>query len=100
MSIVETIGKPLLDFGFNMVLSHQEKQNAKGVANAAAQQQQRQMELNKQEADLLQQKMDLLKTPPAAAAAGGGNTGLYIGLGVGGLVITGLVVFFIVRKKQ
>jgi hypothetical protein len=85
----------ILGLGTGLILSNQQKQNAKGQANdakAIADAQVKAQELAYQTAQLQLQ----------AQQGGGGvaksNTGLYVGLGIGGAVILGLVVFLAVKK--
>lgn len=83
----------LLGLGTGLVLSNQQKQNAKKQGNdakAIAEAQVKAQELAYQTAQLQAQQ-----------GAGGGaksNTGLYVGLGLGGAVILGLVVYLAVKK--
>jgi|LakMenE01Jun11ns_1017448.scaffolds.fasta_scaffold8232686_1 hypothetical protein len=85
----------LLGLGTGLIVNNQVKQNAKGEANnaqALADKQIKAQELAYQTAQLQLQ-----------AQQGGGkptksNTALYVGLGVGGVVILGLVVFLAVKK--
>jgi hypothetical protein len=85
----------LLGLGGGLVMSNQQKQNAKKQSNdakALAQAQIKAQELAYQTAQLQLQ----------AQKGGGGaksNTGLYVGLGIGGAVILGLVVFLAVKKQ-
>jgi hypothetical protein len=90
----EAIGS-ILGLGVGLIGSNQQKQIAKGQANdakAIADAQVKAQELAYQTAQLQLQ-----------AQQGGGskdksNTGLYVGLGIGGAVILGLVVFLAVKK--
>ena len=87
----------LLGLGTGLIAANQQKQAAKEIANEAAAQAERQSQLLQQQQDILYKQLLLKQTPDTSS--GGSNTGLYIGLGVGGLVLTGLVVFLIVRNK-
>lgn len=85
----------LLGLGGGLVMSNQQKQSAKKQSNDAkkiAEAQIKAQELAYQTAQLQLQ-----------AQQGGGvpksNTGLYVGLGIGGAVILGLVVFLAVKKQ-
>jgi hypothetical protein len=85
----------LLGLGGGLILSNQEKQKAKGQANdakAIADAQVRAGELAYQTAQLQ------LQAQKGGASVPKSNTGLYIGLGIGGAVILGLVVFLAVKK--
>jgi hypothetical protein len=86
----------LLGLGGGLILSNQEKQKAKGQANDAktiAEAQVRAGELALQTAQLQLQAQQ-------SGGSGGAksNTGLYVGLGIGGAVILGLVVYLAVKK--
>ena len=48
---------------------------------------------------LEQKKLDLEQAKLGGAKTGAGNTALYIGLGVGAVVILGVVIFAVTRKK-
>jgi hypothetical protein len=84
----------ILGLGGGLVMSNQQKQSAKKQSNDAkkiAEAQIKAQELAYQTAQLQLQ-----------AQQGGGaksNTGLYVGLGIGGAVILGLVVFLAVKKQ-
>lgn len=84
----------LIGLGGGLIMSNQQKQNAKKQSNDAkkiAEAQIKAQELAYQTAQLQLQ----------AQQGGGGaksNTGLYVGLGIGGVVILGLVVFLAVKK--
>jgi hypothetical protein len=54
-----------------------------------------QVEIARINAQIEASKLDFLKNKPAD---GKSNTGLYIGLGVGGVLVLGLVVYFVVKK--
>ena len=85
----------ILGLGTGLILSNQQKQNAKGQANdakAIADAQVQAQQLAYQTAQLQ------LQAQQSAVTSGKDNTALYIGLGVGGVVILGLVVFLAVKK--
>ena len=86
----------ILGLGTGLILSNQQKQNAKGQANdakAIADAQVKAQELAYQTAQLQLQAQQ-------SGGSGGAksNTGLYVGLGIGGAVILGLVVYLAVKK--
>lgn len=54
-----------------------------------------QVEIARINAQIEASKLDFLKNKPSD---GKSNTGLYIGLGVGGVLVLGLVVYFVVKK--
>jgi hypothetical protein len=85
----------LLGLGTGLVLSNQQKKLAQGQANdakAIADAQIKAQELALQTAQLQ------LQAQQSGGGAKKSNTGLYIGLGVGGVVILGLVVYLAVKK--
>lgn len=85
----------ILGLGTGLILSNQQKQNAKGEANdakAIADAQVQAQQLAYQTAQLQ------LQAQQSAGSSQKSNTGLYIGLGVGGAVILGLVVYLAVKK--
>lgn len=90
----QTIGS-LVGLGTGLIVNNQVKQDAKAEANnaqALADKQLQAQQLALQTAQLQLQ----------AQQGGGGttkdNTALYVGLGVGGVVILGLVVYLVVKK--
>lgn len=90
----EAIGG-LLGLGTGLILSNQQKQNAKGQANdakAIADAQVKAQELAYQTAQLQ------LQAQQGGGSGAKSNTGLYVGLGIGGAVILGLVVYLAVKK--
>jgi len=85
----------LLGLGTGLIVANQQKQLAQGQSNdakAIAEAQIKAQELAYQTAQL---QLQAQQTPKAT---GGSNTALYVGLGVGGVVILGLVVFLAVKK--
>jgi hypothetical protein len=82
----------ILGLGGGLVMSNQEKQRAKKQGNDAK---------AIAEAQLKAQQIAYETAKLQAQQGGGGaksNTGLYVGLGLGGAVILGLVVYFAVKK--
>lgn len=90
----QTIGS-LVGLGTRLIVNNQVKQNAKGEANnaqALADKQIQAQQLAYQTAQLQ------LQAQQAGTGKTKSNTGLYVGLGVGGAVILGLVVYLAVKK--
>ena len=85
----------LLGLGTGLIVNNQVKQNAKGQANDAKTLAELQLKAQQEakETALLQ-----LKAQQSGSQNKESNTGLYIGLGVGGVLILGLVVFLVVKK--
>lgn len=87
----------LLGLGGGLIMSNQQKQNAKKQGNDAKAIAQEQIK-----AQELAYKTAQLQLEAAQKGAGSGtksNTGLYVGLGLGGAVILGLVVYLAVKKQ-
>jgi hypothetical protein len=85
----------LLSFGVSAFSSNQERQNLKAQANIVAKQGQSALDVEKERTKQAQLALE-------ASKAGGksGSTALYIGLGIGAVVILGIVIFAITRKKS
>jgi len=83
----------IVGLGGGLVMSNQQKQSAKKQSNDAK---------KIAEAQIKAQEL-ALETAKLQAQQGGSvaksNTGLYVGLGIGGAVILGLVVFLAVKKQ-
>ena len=82
----------LIGLGGGLVMSNQEKQRAKKQGNDAK---------AVAEAQIKAQQIAYETAKLQAQQGGSGaksNTGLYVGLGLGGAVILGLVVYFAVKK--
>jgi beta-lactamase class D len=90
------IAPSLVGLGTGLILNNQAVQNARGQANATQEQQLRDLEIAKQnEKNILLAKMANQQTPVKEKS----NLPLYIGLGVGGVVILGIVIFAVTRKN-
>ena len=85
----------LLGLGTGLILSNQQKQIAEGEANTAKQLADKQIQAQQL---ALQTAQLQLQAQQSGGGAKKSNTGLYIGLGVGGAVILGLVVYLAVKK--
>jgi hypothetical protein len=85
----------LLGLGTGLILSNQQKQIAEGEANTAKQLADKQIQAQQL---ALQTAQLQLQAQQSGGGAKKSNTGLYIGLGVGGVVILGLVVYLAVKK--
>jgi len=85
----------LLGLGTNLIVNNQVKQNAKGEANNAQALADKQIQIAQLNQQTELAKLEALKNQGVPTKS---NTGLYIGLGVGGVVILGLVVFLAVKK--
>jgi hypothetical protein len=96
---LKDLGKSLLPafvaLGTSLIINNQNVKNAQGQANAT----QRELDTQYQIALQNQQNIKLMqqggKEPPPKEK---NNLPLYIGLGVGGVVILGVVIFAVTRK--
>jgi hypothetical protein len=84
----------VIGFGGGLVLSNQEKQKLKQQSADIALQAQSQVEVARLQVE--KAKIEASK----ASAGESGNTMLYVGLGIGAVVILGVVIFAVTRKKS
>jgi len=93
--LFKTLAGGLLTLGTGLIMNNQAVQNAKGQANATQQalNTQYQIALKNQENIKLMQQAG--KEPPPKEKS---NLPLYIGLGVGGVLVLGIVIFAVTRK--
>jgi len=87
----------LFSFGLSAFSSNQERQNLKGQANIVAQQGQSALAVEQERTKQAQLALEAAK---AGGGAKSGSTALYIALGVGAVVILGIVIFAVTRKKS
>jgi hypothetical protein len=95
--IVKSIAPALVGLGTSLIINNQNVQNAQGQANATQEALNTQYQIalqNQQNIKLMQQAG---QAPPAQEK---NNTALYIGLGVGGVVILGIVIFAVTRRSN
>jgi hypothetical protein len=95
--IVKSIAPALVGFGTSMVINNQNVKNAQGQANATQEALNTQYQIalqNQQNIKLMQQAG---QAPPPQEKS---NLHLYIGLGVGGVVILGVVIFAVTRRSN
>jgi hypothetical protein len=83
----------VVGLGGGLVMSNQEKQRAKKQGNDAKAVAEAQLK-----AQQLAYETAKLQVQQGGAVGAKSNTGLYVGLGLGGAVILGLVVYFAVKK--
>ena len=83
----------LIGLGGGLVMSNQEKQRAKKQGNDAKAVAEAQLK-----AQQIAYETAKLQAQQGGAVGAKSNTGLYVGLGLGGAVILGLVVYFAVKK--
>jgi hypothetical protein len=95
--LITAIAPTIVGFGAGMITNHQAVQNAKGQANA------QQEALNAQYAIAQQNEKNILlmsqlgKDAPKEEKS---NLPLYIGLGVGGVLVLGVIIFAVTRNKS
>lgn len=93
--IVKEIAPAVVGLGGQLIMNNQNVQNAQGQANAQLQalQTQYQIALANQQTVALQNQMN----KPQVTDSGGSKVALYVGLGLGGVLILGLAIYA-VRK--
>ena len=85
-----------LNFGMALFSSNQARQDMKAQANIIARQGQDALSV---EQERTRQANIAYETAKLQGAGAGGNTALYIGLGVAGVVILGVVIFAVTRRS-
>lgn len=96
---LKDLGKSLLPAivagGSALILNHQAVQKAKGEANLIKEESDKAYATAMLQQQNLQLMKDASKAPPKEEKS---NLPLYIGLGVGGVVLVGIVIFAVTRK--
>jgi hypothetical protein len=87
----------LFNIGSNLLQSKQQQDLIRQQANAQAQGLDRQLAIEQERTKQAQLGMQNLTSGLSGA---GGNTMLYVGLGIGAVVILGVVIFAVTRKKS
>lgn len=92
--VIKAVIPTVVGFGTGMIMNNQAVQNAKGQANA------QQEALNAQYAIALQNEKNikLMQQSNQTPTKEKSNLPLYIGLGVGGVLVIGVVIFAVTRK--
>jgi hypothetical protein len=94
-NLATSLAPALLGLGTSLIMNNQAVKNAQGQANATQQALDTQYQIalqNQQNIKLMQQAG---KEPPPKEKS---NLPLYIGLGVGGVLVLGIVIFAVTRK--
>ena len=93
--LIKNIAPAIVGLGTQLVINNQNVQNIKGQANA----QQRALDTQYQIALANQQSLALQNkgNAPKVTDSGGSKVPLYIGLGLGGVLVLGLVIYAIRR---
>jgi hypothetical protein len=95
--LTKSLAPALIGLGTTLIVNNQNVKNAQGQANATQQALNAQYQIalqNQQNIKLMQQAGQ--EPPPKEKS----NLPLYIGLGVGGVVILGVVIFAVTRKSN
>jgi hypothetical protein len=93
--ITKAVLPGLITFGTSMVLNNQAVQKAKGEANLIKEESDKAYAIAKQQAENLKLLKESGKAPPKEEKS---KLPLYIGLGVGGVVVLGVIIFAVTRK--
>lgn len=94
--IVKAIAPAIIGGGIGLINNNQAVQRAKGEANAIKAEQDRLLEIAKQN----EINIKLMKAGKETPDKEKSNTALYIGLGVGGVVLLGIVIFAVTRSNK
>jgi hypothetical protein len=86
-----------LNFGLALFGSNQARQDMKAQANMIALQGQGALSVEQERTRQAQLALEAAKLQGAGA---GGNTALYIGLGIAGVVVLGVVIFAVTRRSN
>jgi len=95
--IFKAIAPALVTFGTSMVLNNQAVQKAKGEANLIKEESDKAYSIAMQQAKNLRDLKQINKAPPEKEKS---KLPLYIGLGVGGVVVLGVIIFAVTRNKS
>jgi hypothetical protein len=93
------LGSSILTAGGGIYASEQQRKAAQAQADALIAQGMSQIEVQKLILEGKRLDLELAKSGGSAGGSTGGNKTLYIALGIGGVVILGVVIFAVTRKK-
>jgi hypothetical protein len=93
--IFKAVAPALVGLGTGLIMNNQAVQNAKGQANAQQDALNTQYAIAQQNAKNIQAMQQAGKEPPKEKS----KLPLYIGLGVGGVVVLGVVIFAVTRRN-
>jgi hypothetical protein len=94
--LAQAVAPTLLGFGTGMITNNQARKDAKGQANEQRKRLEQEMKLAEQTEKNIR-LMQQSSQPPTKEKS---NLPLYIGLGVGGVVVLGVVIFAVTRNKS
>lgn len=95
--IFKAIAPALVTFGTGLVLNNQAKKKAQGEANFIREESDKAYAIAMQQAQNLKDLKQVGKAPPEKEKS---KLPLYIGLGVGGVVVLGVIIFAVTRNKS
>jgi hypothetical protein len=94
--IVQAIAPSVVGLGTGLIMNNQAVKNAQGQANAQQEALNAQYAVAQQNAKNIELMKQLGKEPPKEKS----KLPLYIGLGVGGVVVLGVLIFAVTRNKS
>jgi hypothetical protein len=93
--ILKAIAPALVGLGTSLIINNQNVKNAKGQANATQQALDTQYQIALKNQENIRAMQQAGQAPPPKEKS---NLPLYIGLGVGGVLVLGIVIFAVTRK--
>jgi hypothetical protein len=94
-NLATSLAPALLGLGTSLIMNNQAKKNAQGQANATQQALDTQYQIALKNQENIRAMQQAGKEPPPKEKS---NLPLYIGLGVGGVLVLGIVIFAVTRK--
>jgi hypothetical protein len=95
--LVKAVAPSVITLGTSLVLNNQAVQKAKGEANLIKEESDKAYAIALQQAQNLKDLKQASKAPPEKEKS---KLPLYIGLGFGGVVVLGVVIFAVTRSKS
>ena len=93
--LFKTLASGVLTLGTTLIINNQNVKNAQGQANSTQEALDKELAIAQQNTLNIKLMQQAGKAPPEEEKS---NLPLYIGLGVGGVVILGVVIFAVTRK--